>query len=98
MNSYSQASQDLFIEAITKRKTNGYFLEIGSNHPQIHNNTFLLEKKYNWKGLIVEYDKSFQSLYDEQRSNSIYVLEDARKINYRKILDDNNFPENIDYL
>jgi len=98
MKSYSQAAQDLFVEAITKGKLNGYFLEIGSNHPEVHNNTYLLETKYNWRGLMVEYDKSFQPLYKNKRPNSIYVLDDARKINYRKILDDNTFPENIDYL
>jgi hypothetical protein len=98
MNSYSQAAQDLFVEAATNGKKDGFFLEIGSNHPQVHNNTFLLEKKYNWKGLMVEYDKSFAPLYDAQRPNSIYILDDARKINYRKFLDNHNFPENIDYL
>jgi len=98
MNTYSQAGQDLFVEAITKGKTNGYFLEIGSNHPDMNSNTYLLEKKYNWKGLMVEYDKSYQSLYETQRPNSMYIMEDARIINYRKFLDDNKFPENIDYL
>ena len=98
MNSYSQAAQDLFVEAATNRKKNGYFIEIGSNHPEIHNNTYLLEKIYNWRGLMIEYDKSFASLYEAQRPNSIYILDDARKINYRKFLDNHNFPENIDYL
>jgi hypothetical protein len=98
MNSYSQAAQDLFVEAVTKGKLGGYFLEIGSNHPAQHNNTYLLEKKYNWKGLMVEYDKSFEKLYKIHRQNSIYELNDARLVNYREILDKNNFPENMDYL
>lgn len=98
MNSYSQAAQDLFVEAVTKRKLDGYFLEIGSNHHSQHNNSYLLEKKYNWKGLMVEYDKSFEESYKTHRSNSIYKIDDARLINYREILDSNNFPENIDYL
>ena len=74
MNSYSQAAQDLFVEAATNRKKNGYFIEIGSNHPEIHNNTYLLEKIYNWRGLMIEYDKSFASLYEAQRPNSIYII------------------------
>lgn len=98
MHSYSQAAQDLFVEAVTNGKENGYFLEIGSNHPEIHNNTYLLEKKYNWKGLMVEYDKSFEPLYKKYRPNSFYVLDDARVVNYRLLLDTYNFPENIDYL
>jgi hypothetical protein len=98
MHSYSQAAQDLFVEAVTNGKENGYFLEIGANHPEIHNNTYLLEKKYNWKGLMVEYDKSFEPLYKKYRPNSFYVLDDARVVNYRLLLDTYNFPENIDYL
>lgn len=98
MDSYSQAAQDLFVESITKRKMNGYFLEIGSNHPITHNNTYLLEKKYNWRGLMVEYDTSFEELYKMYRPKSLYQLNDARRVHYRKILDDNHFPENMDYL
>jgi len=98
MNTYSQAAQDLFVEAVMKGKRDGYFLEIGSNHPKIHNNTYLLEKKYNWRGAMVEYDRSFAPLYKMHRPNSAYILDDARVINYRKFLDSCNFPENIDYL
>jgi hypothetical protein len=35
----SQACQDLFVEKMTHGKLNGYFLEIGSNHPITHNNS-----------------------------------------------------------
>ena len=98
MDSYSQSAQDLFVISVMKEKQNGYFIEIGSNHPIQHNNTYLLETKYNWKGLMVEYDKSFESSYKIHRPNSIYQMNDARLVNYREILDTNNFPENIDYL
>ena len=96
--SYSQAFQDLFVISIMKQKQNGYFLEIGSNDPIIHNNTYLLESQYNWKGLMVEYHSSFEQLYNQHRPNSIYKIADARQINYREIMDTNNFPINIDYL
>jgi len=99
MNStYSQAGQDLFVLSATNNKRNGYFLEIGSNHPSYNNNSFLLETQYKWKGLMVEYDKSFETSYKTERSNSIYVINDARLVNYREILDSNNFPTNMDYL
>jgi len=98
METYSQASQDLFAIFFTEKKRNGFFLEIGSNHAITHNNSYLLEKNYNWKGILVEYDRSFEASYKQYRPNSIYILDDARKIDYRKALDDNNFPENMDYL
>jgi hypothetical protein len=93
-----QALQDLFVTTILKQKRNGMFVEIGSNHPITHNNTYLLETTYNWKGLMVEYDREFEQLYKQVRSNSIYVIQDARTVSYRQILDTNHFPANIDYL
>jgi hypothetical protein len=98
MDTYSQSFQDIFVSKILKEKRNGYFLEIGSNHPVQGNNTYLLEKKYNWKGLMVEYDPQFAPLYPQYRPNSIYSINDARRVDYRKIMDMNNFPSNMDYL
>jgi hypothetical protein len=98
METYSQAYQDVFVIKTLKEKSNGFFVEIGSNHPSINSNTYLLEKKYNWKGLMVEYDSTYEDLYKIERPNSIYELKDARIIDYKNILDINNFPINIDYL
>jgi hypothetical protein len=98
MNSCSQASQDLFYLNALHYKTNGNFLEIGSNHPITHNNTYIAESKYNWKGIMVEYDTSFASLYKIHRPNSIHVLMDACKVDYRNVLDTHSFPTNMDYL
>lgn len=97
-HSFSQASQDLFILKILKNKQNGNFIEIGSHHPIFINNTYILEKDYNWKGIMVEYDNSYKKLYEIYRPNSIHIFQDARKIEYNSILKENNFPKNIDYL
>lgn len=98
MQSYSQAYQDIFACILTDRKTNGYFVEIGSNHPIYNNNTYLLSKYYGWQGVMIEYDTSYESMYREYRPESKYIINDARNVNYREFLDDNQFPENIDYL
>jgi hypothetical protein len=95
--SNSQVCQDLFA-CVVCNTNNGFFLEIGSNHPVNSNNTYLLEKYYGWKGLMVEFDNSFLPLYEQYRKNSIYCMQDARNVNYRGILDNNNFPVHINYL
>ena len=96
MESYSQAYQDIFVRIILKNKKEGIFLEIGGNHPSINNNTYILEKKNNWKGLIVEYEKSFEKMYIKNRKRSLYVIRDARNVDYLKIFEIYNFPKNID--
>lgn len=93
-----QAEQDKFVCNILKHKTNGKFLEIGSNHPITINNSYILENTYNWKGIMIEYDKKWLHLYKKNRSNSIHIINDATKIDYKKLLLENNFPKNIDYL
>lgn len=98
MNSFSQASQDIFVRKLTKNKINGTFLEIGSNDPIITNNTFILEKENNYRGIMVEYDSSFTNAYKNHRPNSIHIINDAQRVNYREILDTNNFPTELDYL
>ena len=95
---YSQACQDQFILNVLKEKKNGYFLEIGSNHPIYINNTYTLEKNYNWKGIMVEYDNRFEYLYKEHRPNSIYIINDATNIDYKNIFEINNMPTEMDYL
>lgn len=94
----SQAGQDQFILKILNNKHNGYFLEIGSNHPININNTYVLEKEFNWSGLMVDYDRSFAKLYTQYRPKSKYIIEDATNINYLYELDNINAPVNIDYL
>ena len=98
MHTNSQACQDLFVLQMLNYKRDGSFLEIGSNHPIIHNNTYMLESMYNWKGIMIEYDGTFEQSYKIHRPLSIYKISDARIINYKNVLDINNYPTNMDYL
>lgn len=96
--SYSQANQDSFVIYVTKFKQNGTYIDIGANHPSFNNNSFVLEQEFNWTGLLVEYDKSFETMYKENRRKSIYEMKDATIVDYKDLIDRNNFPNNIDYL
>ena len=93
-----QAEQDKFVLNVLNNKKNGYFLEIGSNHPIEINNSYLLETKYNWKGIMVEYNSKFLSLYKDHRPNSIHIINDATEVNYKNIFEKNNMPLSFDYL
>lgn len=95
---YGQCHQDKFITQVLKHKERGFFLEIGSNDPKIWNNTYLLESTYNWKGIMIEYDNTFLSKYKTTRKNSIHVINDATKIDYKLLFKNNNMPTNVDYL
>jgi hypothetical protein len=53
---YSQRGQDLFVVDILKGKKNGTFLDFGCQGPKHINNTYLLEKNYNFTGLSFDID------------------------------------------
>ena len=93
-----QAQQDKFVIHALQGKRDGYFLEIGSNHPIHSNNTYLLEDKYNWRGIMVEYDAQFLPLYKQHRPNSIHLINDASQIVYKDVFETNNAPLAMDYL
>jgi len=95
---FGQANQDKFVLNILKEKRDGYFLEIGSNHPIHINNTYLLEKYYGWKGIMVEYESGYLASYKEHRPNSIHLINDARTIDYKNVFETNNMPFSLDYL
>jgi len=98
MKSNSQASQDRFILYILKNKTNGFFVEIGSNDPVNINNTYLLEQEFGWHGIMIEMDSKFLTSYREKRQNNIYIIQDATTIDYKALFNQYNVSENIDYL
>jgi len=95
---YGQAQQDKFVLNMLNHKKDGLFLEIGSSHPIEFSNTFLLEKKYNWRGIMVEYNSIFLPSYKKTRDRCLHVINDATKVDYKSIFEKNNLPTNMDYL
>ena len=93
-----QTEQDKFVLSMLGNKKNGFFIELGSQHPINYNNTFLLENEYEWNGIMVEYDSYWLNEYKIHRPNSIHIIDDAQKIDYNSLLKINNVPKNIDYL
>ena len=52
--SYSQTFQDLYVLYKLKSKKSGYFVEFGACDGIKNSNSYLMEKKYNWKGIVCE--------------------------------------------
>lgn len=98
IKSYSQAKQDIYVLNVLKGKTHGYFVELGSNDPITISNTYVLEKDYDWSGIMVEYDPKYLDSYKDKRPNSIHVIDNATEINFIELFEKNNTPLNIDYL
>ena len=69
--SKSQIYQDLFVMYFTKGRQNGTFLEIGGGNGLDLSNTYILEKKLNWKGIICEPNRSLLKNIKKNRNAKI---------------------------
>jgi hypothetical protein len=56
------------------KKQNGYFIEIGANNGIDQSNTYLLELKKNWKGILVEPspNKFIECIKNRSSKNKFY--------------------------
>jgi FkbM family methyltransferase len=57
----SQFGQDLFVLNELNFKKNGFFVEFGATDGISGSNTYLLENKFNWRGILAEPAKTFYS-------------------------------------
>jgi hypothetical protein len=96
-NSNSQAAQDVFALTVNEFKTDGFFVDLGSNEPKTWNNSHLLESQYNWRGILVDYDEYLVNKCARERS-SVCLRADLMSKSVTDILDEQNAPEIIDYL
>ena len=60
--SYSFNGVDLIVNYIFKNKKEGFYLDIGAQHPISNNNTYILFKR-GWKGINIDLDKKNIDLF-----------------------------------
>ncbi len=65
--SRSQNFQDLFVSYFSNNKKKGFFVEIGGGNGVDISNTYILEKKFNWDGIICEPNKIWFSKIKKER-------------------------------
>lgn len=66
--SESQFLQDVFAALTYGGKRNGYFVEVGVGSGREISNTYMLEKHFDWDGLLVEPNRASQETIARQRS------------------------------
>lgn len=66
--SESQFLQDVFAALTHRGKRNGYFVEVGVGSGREISNTYMLEKHFDWNGLLVEPNRASHETIQQQRS------------------------------
>jgi len=70
----SQLNQDLYVASafnLFNQKLEGYFVEVGGANGVDLSNTYLLERQFGWKGIIVEPAKTWHEELYANRPNTI---------------------------
>ena len=86
-----------FAYHLAKEKSNGWYVELGAAHYEYGNNTYALEKVFNWTGVAIDIQENWADLYNKNRKNHC-IGADALSFNWDKYFSDNGFPKQIDYL
>jgi len=92
-----RSSQEEFVLNVLNNKKEGHYVELGAAHSKNGSNTYRLENEFDWKGVSFEIVPELHKEVSENRKNPC-ILGDARKFDYIKYFEENNFPNQIDYL
>jgi FkbM family methyltransferase len=65
--SKSQIFQDLFVQYVLGEKSNGFFVEFGATNGVDLSNTYMLEKRYGWNGILAEPAKCWHNALRKNR-------------------------------
>lgn len=63
--SKAQLFQDIFVLYILREKRNGFFVEFGAANGIHLSNTYLLEKSFNWNGILAEPSRVWHTAYSK---------------------------------
>lgn len=80
-NYFSFSGVDILIENIFRNQKNGFYIDVGCQHPIKNNNTYLLHKK-GWSGINIDLDKDNIDLFNVSRiSDDNINIAASNKIN-----------------
>lgn len=91
--SKSQLRQDIFVLNELNFKENGYFVEFGGANGKHLSNTYLLEKKFNWSGILVEPSKIFHEEIFNNRNCIIDKRAVWKESGLKLLFAEDRFPE-----
>ena len=94
---HSRHFQDMFVLSALNGRENGTFIELGSGHPELFNNTLLLEKEFGWKGISLDNSERMCHMYSRKRNSNV-ILDDAETIDYKSLFVRHCFERKIDFL
>jgi hypothetical protein len=94
---YSRHFQDMFVLSVLDGKRDGTFIEIGSGHPELFNNTLLLERDFGWRGINIDSSERFAHIFSRHRKTNM-IHADAAGTDYGTVFKQQCLEQHIDFL
>ena len=69
---YSYGGIDSVVNNIFKNQKNGFYVDVGAQHPIKNNNTYLLHKK-GWEGINIDLDQKNINLFNVSRKKDCNI-------------------------
>jgi len=70
--SYSYSHVDLIVDKMFSNVKNGFYIDIGCNHPIKYNNTYILYKR-GWRGINIDLDHTSIKEFNKIRKNDYNI-------------------------
>jgi FkbM family methyltransferase len=77
LGSRAQLHQDLFVLAALNGLKNGYFVEFGAGDGMTLSNTYMLEERHGWRGILAEPARGWHDALHKNRSCATHVHEEC---------------------
>ncbi|NOT50977.1 MAG: FkbM family methyltransferase [Chitinophagaceae bacterium] len=71
-SSFAQVGEDMILDRYFNEKKEGFYVDIGANHPYIYSNTYKFYLK-GWRGINVDANPGTKKLFDSLRPKDINV-------------------------
>jgi FkbM family methyltransferase len=68
-----QLNQPVVIDYLLNGAVDGFFLDIGANHPQFNSNTYFFEKYRNYQGIAFDPLEQYKSEWEKTRQNTQFM-------------------------
>ena len=70
---YSQFGEDIVLKELLKKKSDGFFVDVGCYHPKKYSNTYMLYRK-GWRGINIDMEEDKIILFNMARSHDYNIL------------------------
>lgn len=70
---YGQYNQPIIADTILKSRRDGFFLDIGANHPVNNSNSHFFESQRNYRGIALDPLGKYENLWSELRPRSRFM-------------------------